>query len=230
MKPDRIILVRHGESVGNVNKEIYKTIPDYALDLTEKGIIQAKQAGRELHELITNITVQYYISPFWRTRRTFEYIYENFNYFKDVDKIYEDPRIREQEWGHLRDDLDLVNKMQEYRDNYGHFYYRFNDGESCADVYDRVSDFMNTMFRDFEKRDYPRNVIIVTHGMTIRLFLMRWFHVSVEEFESWANPKNCEKFILERNQLDDKYTLTSHSEMRKHNLIHPFQYTWLKNS
>jgi len=229
MKPDRIILVRHGESMGNVNKEIYKTVPDYALDLTEKGVNQAMWVGKEIHKLIGDVPIQYYVSPFWRTRRTFEHIAKSFKHFKDCDRVYEDPRLREQEWGHLRDDLDLVNKMQEYRDNYGHFYYRFNDGESCADVYDRVSDFLNTLHRDFEKRDYPRNVVIITHGMTLRLFLMRWFHKSVEEFERWKNPKNCEKFILERNYTDDKYTLISHSEMAAHELSHDFQYKWLEN-
>ena len=229
MKPDRIILVRHGESVGNVNKEIYRTIPDYALDLTDKGILQAKQVGREIRELIGDVPIQYYVSPFWRTRRTFEYLSQSFKHFKDCDNIYEDPRIREQEWGHFRDDVEFINKIQDYRDHYGHFYYRFNDGESCADVYDRVSDFMNTLHRDFEKREYPRNVIIVTHGMTLRLFLMRWFHKSVEEFESWANPRNCEKFILQRNQSDDKYSLITSETMRIHQLSHKFQYKWLED-
>lgn len=229
MKPDRIFLIRHGESVGNVNKEIYRTIPDYALDLTDKGISQAFNAGQELHKYITDVPVQYYVSPFWRTRRTFEYIRMAFKFHKTYDRVYEDPRIREQEWGHFRDDPAFINQIQDYRDHYGHFYYRFNDGESCADVFDRVSDFMNTLHRDFEKRDYPRNTIIVSHGMTIRLFLMRWFHTPVEEFEKWANPKNGEIFILERNKNDDKYSLVSHPEMRTHVLSHTFQYKWLEN-
>ena len=38
MKPQRIILIRHGESEGNINKEIYTQKPDYALYLTNKGI------------------------------------------------------------------------------------------------------------------------------------------------------------------------------------------------
>ena len=38
MKPQNIILIRHGQSHGNLNKEIYKSIPDYALELTDEGI------------------------------------------------------------------------------------------------------------------------------------------------------------------------------------------------
>ena len=74
------------------------------------------------------------------------------------------------------------------RDAYGTFYYRISEGESGADVYDRVSDFFGTLHRDFEKPDFPANALIVTHGMTLRLFLMRWFHWTVEEFEQLANP------------------------------------------
>ncbi len=116
----------------------------------------------------------------------------------------------------------LEEKIEEYRDKYGHFYYRFRDGgESCADVFDRVSDFMNTMFRDFNKSDFPRNVVVVTHGMTMRLFIMRWFHCSVEEFESWANIKNCHYLLLERGE-NEKYELKT--PLRKHKIRHDFQF------
>ena len=114
------------------------------------------------------------------------------------------------------------DKIEEYRDSYGHFYYRFRDGgESCADVFDRVSDFMNTMHRDFQKKDFARNAVVVTHGMTMRLFIMRWFHCTVEEFESWGNPHNCEYHLLERNDVD-KYVLKT--PLRKHTVRHSFQF------
>ena len=43
---------------------------------------------------------------------------------------------------------------------------------------------MDTLHRDFQKTDFPQNVLIVTHGLTMRLFLMRWFHWTVSEFEA----------------------------------------------
>lgn len=58
MKPKRIILVRHGESQGNVNQEIYKTTPDYALHLTDKGQAQAKLAGEQIAALIGGESLQ----------------------------------------------------------------------------------------------------------------------------------------------------------------------------
>jgi broad specificity phosphatase PhoE len=232
MKPDRIFLVRHGQSQGNVDKAVYATIPDYAIQLTEDGERQATAVGEEIaNKLSLNPSIQYYVSPYWRTRQTYVGIRKAIdgrtNNRPSRIVYYEDLRLREQEWGqNMEDRSGYKDKVEEYRDNYGHCYYRFRDGgESCADVFDRVSDFMGTMFRDFEKKDYPRNVIVVTHGMTLRLFLMRWFHCSVEEFESWGNPKNCQYFLLERGD-GEKYQLKT--PIRKHEIRHEWQFPFEK--
>lgn len=74
MKPKFIVLVRHGKSEGNANKEIYKTKPDYTLRLTSEGVEQAKKAGQQLRFLFGESDVKFYISPFWRTRETYHYI------------------------------------------------------------------------------------------------------------------------------------------------------------
>jgi len=84
----------------------------------------------------------------------------------------------------------------------------FSDGESCADVYDRVSDFFGTLYRDFSKDDFPENAVVITHGMTIRMFLMKWLKWTVEDFETYANPKNCQIVILQPNEYE-KYELIS---------------------
>lgn len=49
---------------------------------------------------------------------------------------------------------------------------RFPQGESGLDVYNRATSFIATMFRDFANENIARddlNVIIVTHGLTLRL-------------------------------------------------------------
>src|SRR4051812_38006059 len=51
-RPKRIILIRHGESQGNDDKNIYESIPDNAIELTSKGILQAISAGEELKQII----------------------------------------------------------------------------------------------------------------------------------------------------------------------------------
>ena len=45
LKPKRLILVRHGESQGNVDQNVYASVPDHALHLTERGWTQALCAG-----------------------------------------------------------------------------------------------------------------------------------------------------------------------------------------
>lgn len=203
MKPNRIILVRHGESIGNLACMNYETIPDYALDLTEDGRVQALAAGNEINAIIQTESVHAYISPYARTRQTFEGIQSIMG--ENIVKSIEDPRLREQDWGHLRHP-DVNKEIVQERDSFGTFFYRIKDGESGADVFDRISTFLETLHRDFKKADYPQNCLIVTHGLTLRLFLMRWFHWSVEEFETLHNPKNCQVVVLNKGD-DDKYQL-----------------------
>jgi broad specificity phosphatase PhoE len=210
MRPRRIILIRHGKSQGNANEKLRETIPDYALNLTSEGVEQARQAGREIRKIIEQETIQAYISPYFRTRQTFHHIQDSIK--DNVVKTYEDPRIREQDWGHLRN-LELNDEIQSERDNFSTFYYRIPDGESGADVYDRVSSFLDTLHRDFDKSDYAENTLIVTHGLTLRIFLMRWFHMSVEEYELLRNPLNCQITVLQKNSREH-YNLISDLEKR----------------
>ena len=38
----------------------------------------------------------------------------------------------------------------------------------------------------------------MTHGLSLRLFLMRWFQFSVHDFEESYNPDNCELVIMSK--------------------------------
>jgi broad specificity phosphatase PhoE len=211
MKPKRIILIRHGESEGNVDLRQYGKTPDFSLNLTQKGIEQAQNAGIKIKEIIDSETISVYISPFFRTRQTFASLKGSIE--ENIMRAIEDPRIREQEWGHLRHP-DENEDIKSERDDYSTFYFRIPDGESGADVYDRVSTFLETLHRDFRKPDFPDNALIVTHGMTLRLFLMKWFHWRVEEFENIRNPKNCQIVVMQK-QENGKYKLMSELKKRK---------------
>jgi broad specificity phosphatase PhoE len=221
MRPHRIILVRHGESEGNFDRNTYAQKQDYKLLLTPLGEQQADEAGKKLQALIGDERILFYVSPLWRTRMTFEHIAKHFD--KSQYRWKEDPRLREQEWGHFRD-LKANIQIDDERNKFGTFYYRIKDGESCADVYDRVSDFMHSMYRDFEKPKFPENAVIVSHGMTVRLFLMRWFHWTVEEFETLRNPKNAEFIVMEQDEVTGKYKLVT--ELKRKNIRPDDEYTW----
>lgn len=196
MKPKRIILIRHGESEANVNAHLFASVPDYAIELTEEGHKQAIEAGKRLKELVADESLYFYVSPFWRTRSTFEDIAQAFP--RQQFQYSEEPRLREQEWGYLRCNEDFDKVCRERRE-YGIFYYRFPGGEAASDVYDRINDLLGSMHRDFAKADFPQNCVLVTHSLAIRLFIMRWFHHTIEEFECMRSPKNCDLVILEQD-------------------------------
>ena len=74
-------------------------------------------------------------------------------------------------------------------------------------MYARVTSFVSTLFRDHgfgrprRAADAPwehDNVVIVTHGLTLRLLLMRYFQWSVRTFEETLNPDNACLVVLER--------------------------------
>jgi broad specificity phosphatase PhoE len=220
VKPKRIYLIRHGESEGNVNSDIYKTTPDWKVPLTEKGHHQAEKMAQKLVKNIDKTFLPIkneiklpcivYCSPWIRARQTAEHIRD----FFEVYKYYEDPRLREQEWGNFKEE-GLSLKIEKERYKFGPFFYRMPYGESGADVYDRMSTFLETLYRDFKKDDYPENVFIVTHGLTIKCFLMRWLHWSVEEFDYYKTPHNCEIIKLIYVSEVDKYFLDKPLRKRK---------------
>ncbi len=100
--PHRIILVRHGESQGNVDEDAYAHTPDNRIGLTARGRQQAADVGARLAAMIgSDETVSFYHSPFLRTRQTTEHIVQAFSPDRIVD-IREDARLREQEHGNLQ--------------------------------------------------------------------------------------------------------------------------------
>lgn len=204
MKPHRIILIRHGECHANTDESKFATEPDYTIELTDKGITQAQLAGEKLKQLVGDESLYFYVSPFWRTRSTFENIARYFP--KKQLRYSEEPRLREQEWGYLRSYEELL-RLKKERKEYGVFYYRFPGGEAGTDVYDRINDLLGSLHRDFSEPDYPQNCILITHSLAIRLFIMRWFHLTVEEFEEMCSPKNAELIILEYDKTSDEYNL-----------------------
>jgi broad specificity phosphatase PhoE len=200
-RPMRIALIRHGESEANLDKSIFERVPDHAIPLTPHGHEQSAKAGKYLRELFENEPARVYVSPYVRAWQTLD----SLGLDDLIGEPREEPRLREQDWANYQDTAD-IERQEVLRDRFGHFFYRFTHGESGSDVYDRVSTFLETMHRDFESPDAPRNVLLVSHGLTMRLFCMRWFHWSVQFFESLSNPANAETRVLVR-QPDYRYKL-----------------------
>ena len=61
---------------------------------------------------------------------------------------------------------------------------------SGADVYDRVSMFLETLYRSMKRGLCGQNAVLVSHGLFCRLFIMRFYHWTVGVIRSGriANP------------------------------------------
>jgi len=213
--PRMIILLRHGESLGNVKEHVYQVIPDWCIPLTENGREQARKAGLEILDEIGERKVAVFYSPYSRTVETLESLLEVVPPNRLV-LVQEEPRIREQDFGNFQ--TSEMKEMKQERKRFGRFFYRFPNGESGADVYDRISSFFETLFRQFKRAPLCKlkandefALIIISHGLTIRLFLMRWFHWTVRFFEKLYNPSNCKPIVLRRNQDSYLYRLDEES-------------------
>ena len=205
------------QSEGNVDEAAYVSNADWRVPLTERGRQQATEAGKKLAELLEpGARVHTYVSPYARTRDTLRRILQELPE-DSVVRLREDPRISEQQFGNFQD-VAQVTAAKKERSTFGRFYYRFPNGESGLDVYMRVSSFVATLFRDHGfagRRDSPPvaapavpqpasknwqrdNIVIVTHGLTLRLLLMRYYQWSVRSFERTHNPGNAQLIVLQR--------------------------------
>ena len=132
--PKRIILVRHGESEGNADHTLYRTKADNLIELTTRGMEQARALGGRLKCLLGNDRVHLVVSPFERTLQTARFIRDVIE--DNIIRLHIEPRVREQEFGNLQGDEFKSFRAEQQR--VGRFFYRFPTGESGADVYGRA--------------------------------------------------------------------------------------------
>ncbi|KAL8686664.1 MAG: hypothetical protein Q9218_006951 [Villophora microphyllina] len=246
-KPRMIILIRHAQSEGNKNREIHQTVPDHRVKLTPEGRKQAETAGVKLRSLLRpDDTLHFFTSPYRRTRETTEGILNALTssnptpspFPRHTIKVYEEPRLREQDFGNFQPGSQEMARMWAERAEYalvttcgnddvfkhttpkkGHFFYRIPNGESAADAYDRVSGFNDTLWRSFDSDSFASVCVLVTHGLMTRVFLMKWYHFSVEYFEDLRNIDHCEFVVMKRSKENQKYILQNElrtwSELKK---------------
>lgn len=193
-----IRLVRHGQSEANTRQVDPKDTGDHRVALTPLGVSQAEDVGKAIGaEWLSNALV--YCSPYRRTRETLHAICHGAGLPEGSQsneiRVFEDPRLREVEHGYV--DYDA---QTEKRKIHGWFYYRFDGGESPADCYDRTSAFLESMMRQAERKS-KKAILIVTHGLTLRCFLMRFMHLSVEQFEELDSPRNCDMIEIGHKEL-----------------------------
>ncbi|CAI0414587.1 unnamed protein product [Linum tenue] len=231
-RPRRIILVRHGESEGNVDENVYTRVGDPKIGLTQKGKAQAEECGARIREMVEgngaaeDWKLYFYVSPYKRTRQTLQHLGKCFER-RRIAGVREEPRLREQDFGNFQD-RERMRVEKALRMLYGRFFFRFPNGESAADVYDRITGFRETLKSDIDvgrfqppgQRSEDINLVIVSHGVTLRVFLMRWYKWTVEQYERLHNLGNAGMVVMEKGH-GGRYSLLMHhseEEMREFGL------------
>lgn len=175
-----IKLVRHAQSEANTGEIDPSEFPDSKIRLTDIGVKQALKAGKEIGANFLN-EATLYRSPYYRTRETSIGLMIGAGLEHSTRKWIENVSLREIEMGYSQRE-----KQEKLRETMGWFYYRFNQGESGADVYERVSVILDEIMEEKNEK-----VVIVTHGLTLRIMLMKLLNLTVEEYECLKNPENA---------------------------------------
>ena len=148
-RPERIVLIRHGQSEGNTDRVAYSKTPDSQIALTDRGWAQASVAGLQLRELVGDESVRFFYSPYTRARQTMLAMLQAFE-GRPVE-ISQEPRLREQDFGNFQNP-EAMGKIFAERQKFGRFYYRFPNGEAGTDVFDRMASFITYLFRSMSEQ------------------------------------------------------------------------------
>lgn len=159
----RLYLIRHAESYGNIKGKIISTTD---FELTEKGIAQSQRIGQKIGAELDGTLTSAYCSSLARARQTLTEILHSIG--QETLEITESDSLKEMNLGLLEGmtweerrqkypEIDLDEKLSLLQAPYG---------ESYQDVKKRCQTFIE---RYLEKRDNDRNIIIVSHGITLRI-------------------------------------------------------------
>jgi len=199
--PDRLYLIRHGESAGNVARDaalkageamIDIDVRDVDVPLSELGQRQASALGRWFSAVPSeNRPTIVLTSPYLRARHTAGLIVQTAGMATDSYSLIVDERLREKEFGIL-DRLTSVGIREHYPDQaefrrlLGKFYHRPPGGESWCDVILRLRSVTEMISREY----CGERVLVVSHAVVV--LCMRYILEHMTEAELLAVDKKAE--------------------------------------
>lgn len=218
-----ILLVRHAQSEANLDKNLFRTMSDQAIPLSQTGIQQAEKLGKFVDNYLSvtlkeQERVRLWSSSYTRTAQTASGLYKNSpNVNWDVSAkghIFFDQRLREREFGYfdgLGDEEIMARYPEEWKhykkmmQGKGRFFAKPYNGESGANVCDRLETFKATLFRDIDRHDGIHHHVIVNHGFTLRCFVTNFFHLHHDFFEEMKNPSNTAVRLIDKDPSTGRY-------------------------
>ena len=179
--PERLWIVRHGQSAGNIARDKAETAGLSLIDIATRDVDVplsplGEQQARALGQWFGRMpqpqrpTVVLF-SPYARARATAQRILDDAGIEPDAVTFIADERLREKEFGIL-DRLTRFGIVQKYpelgeqRAHVGKFYFRPPGGESWCDVILRLRSMLDTIIREYR----GEHVLIVAHQVTVNCF------------------------------------------------------------
>ena len=204
--PERLWIVRHGESSGNVARDaataaglpvIDIAVRDVDVPLSAAGEKQAEALGRWFATMPEGARPNVVLSsPYLRARHTASII-ESVGGVEPAARIHADERLREKEFG-IVDRLTRVGIEQKYpeqaelRARLGKFYYRPPGGESWCDVILRLRSALDTI--SLHHSGPEKRVLIVAHQVIVlclRYLLEGMTEEQILAIDAIADVANC---------------------------------------
>ena len=199
--PERLWLVRHGQSQGNVARDaaheaglatIDIDVRDVDVPLSDLGFQQAEAAGRWFASLPPDQRPEVILSsPYIRARQTAQAICKSGALCGGPARTIIDERLREREFG-VFDGLTTIGIREKYpeeadhRKRLGKFYHRAPGGESWADVILRLRSMLNTINLHYS----DRRVLVVCHQVVV--LCMRYILEELDEQQILAIDKQAD--------------------------------------
>lgn len=179
--PDRMWIVRHGESAGNVARDAAEAAGHALIEIVQRdvdvplsplGERQAFALGRWFAKMSQDARPNIVLSsPYLRARETSRIAIEAAGMKYEELVFITDERLREKEFGIL-DRLTRIGIKEKYpeqaeaRSVLGKFYHRPPGGESWCDVILRLRSIIDTITRDYRRE----RVLIVSHQVVVNCF------------------------------------------------------------
>jgi broad specificity phosphatase PhoE len=203
---DNIFLIRHARSIANDDPTVYLRMPDHVIPLTrpedDPAAVLAGELLASMH--VDPGQVCAWCSTYLRSQQTQTIVLDR-AFGAGVQRIHrrESFFLREQDfgdWDGLTDaeiqERDPVHfeKRRRLTDELGRFYFRYPNGESRADVVQRMAIFIGKIHRS-----RYRHHLVFLHGVTQRALRMAWFNHPVTWFEHEPNPANASVLWMRRD-------------------------------
>jgi probable phosphoglycerate mutase len=209
--PASLWLVRHGESAGNVARDLAEDhgLPmidiatrDMDVPLSNRGEHQARALGEWLRQQPADVRPTCSIaSPYVRAHSTARLVLEASGCPPELIDVEVDERLREREFGILdrltRAGIEARHPEQSAaRAFLGKFYHRPPGGESWADVALRLRSLLDTIGRQYA----GERVLVVSHQVVILVFRYLLEGLSEDELlaiDREADVANCAVTVFE---------------------------------